>query len=194
MIHVETKTLPDSLQRALRAIGYGRADIGVRPTESYTQWAPSGQGQRAFTMAVNLATGDRTVAQGSWGGPNMFNPSNAVDLDSELRPLPPGFAIVQGTQGYKPSATVMIHPSNAAPLLPATAELSEREQYLVNVFVGLNSHGRKEHFARRSGEHGGPPSEVELLALADRGFITRNKAGAVAVTTAGRNARTRQVL
>jgi hypothetical protein len=85
--------------------------------------------------------------------------------------------------------------------------LSARTQYLINVYVTLNSAGRKDQFQRgrysdpRQGsfqsdwnEHGPllgqVPSEAELAALEDAGFIKRSKNGAITATDLARNLRT----
>lgn len=85
--------------------------------------------------------------------------------------------------------------------------LTARQQYLVNVYVVLNSAGRKDQFQRgrysdpRQGsfysdwnEHGPllgqVPSELELVELEESGFIKRSKSGAITSTDKARSART----
>jgi len=189
--YVEVAELPATLQRALKAVGYDRTDISMQASESYTPAGGSGQGQRRFVMAVNLATGERQEHWGSWGGANMFNPTNAVDLDTSERPIDPGFAVIEGNQGEKTYAYLRLHPSNVVALLPPKCELSERQLALLDVYAGLNSRGRKEYFDRRPKS---VPTEDELAELVALGVITRNKAGAVTVTTKGRNSRSGKVM
>ena len=73
-LYVQTRELPPSLQSALQSVGYGRRDIAVYAAETTSVACAGGQGQRGFVLLVNLATGSRESHQGSWGGPNMFNP------------------------------------------------------------------------------------------------------------------------
>lgn len=183
-MHIETKNLPESIQSALRSVGYGRADILVRASESYTAAQASGNGSRAFVVAVEIATGRTESHMGSWGGANMFSPGNAVDLDTTARPLPPGFAVIEGHHGGgRPVyAELRLHPSNLAPLLPVRATLTERQAFLMYVFARYNSAGRRNEFERK-----GAPSAAELAELVALGYITQNRAGAVSVTTAGKN-------
>jgi hypothetical protein len=146
----------------------------------------SGDGMRAFTVLVNLDTGEQQSHAGSWGGSNMFT-VNQVDSDTTSRPLPPNGAVIHGhTGGGKPPyASITIHPSRAAKLLPAASDaMSERDKLLLCVYARLNSRGRKEWFDRNPGKL---PTDAELASLVERGFITRNKAGSVTITASGRN-------
>lgn len=189
-MHIPTKTLPDSLKSALAAVGYGAADISVRVAETYSAQAPANDGQRGFTMAVNLATGERDERRGSWGGSNAFT-VNAVDSDDTARPLPPGFAVVQGTTGYpRTFATLIIHPSNAAPLLPAKAELTDRQRAILDQFASLTSAGRKNEWERYPASK---PSDSEIAELVAAGMLKQNKAGALSITTEGKNNRGRSL-
>lgn len=185
-IYVQVSELPDSIKSALKAVRYGRNDIGVETRETYMPACGSSSGRRAFVMAVNLATGEREQHLGSWGGPNMFSPSNAVDNDTSSRPLAPGFAVIHGSQGDKVYASLTLHPSNVAALLPAKSDLTDRQRDLLNCYAGLTSAGRKDHWERRGGKK---PTEAELVELVNLGMVTRNKAGAVSITTKGRNNR-----
>lgn len=183
-MYVETSELPECLQRALSSAGIGRKDIRVEAAETYTQRAPSGDGMRGFTTVVNLATGQRESIVGSWGGSNAFSPGNAADNDGAERPLPEGFAIVQGTMGYKPYACVLLNPKNFAPMIPAKPEMSDRLRMLVTIYASLNSAGRKHYFERHSSHKA---TEAELSELVRLGMITRTKSGAITVTAIGRN-------
>lgn len=189
-MHIETKSLPESLKAALRAVGYGAADIGVRVTETYSAQSCANDGQRGFTMAVNIATGERDEHHGSWGGANPFG-ANAVDSDGTARPLAPGFVVVQGTTGYpRTFATLLVHPSNAAPLLPAKAELTDRQRSILGQFAGLTSAGRKNEWERYPASK---PTEAEIAELVARGLLKQNKAGAISITTEGKNNRGRSI-
>ncbi len=185
-VYVEVSTLPETLQYVLRSAGYRRADIAVYVAERASVLGMSGNGYRCFAALVHIASGQAEHFQGSWGGANMFSPTNPVDTNREPQELRPGFALINGREGGdRPvSCSLTVNPANAAPLLPAKPELTEREQEILGVVSSLNSGGRKNYWER----HGNPPTEAELVSLVGRSLITRNRAGAVAITTAGRNA------
>ena len=149
----------------------------------------SNRGQRNFVIAVNLATGETESHHGSWGGANAFNPGNSVDLDTTARPLAPGFAIIHGSEGNGTRASITIHPSNADPLLPAAPALSDRIRYLLGCYRSLTSAGRKNQWAdhSRDPKYCGP-TQAEISEMVAAGLVTQNKAGAVSITTAGKNA------
>ena len=154
-MHIKVKDLPSTLQAALKSCGYARADIGVEAKDNYTmQCRTSGAGRRGFTMAVDLATGKSETVTGSWGGANMFNPGNSVDLDDTRRPLPPNFAVVHGSEGDGVRAYVEVNPQTLIPLLPATAELSKVETALLDVYCGLSTAGRKRQVEQWIGDAG----------------------------------------
>lgn len=187
MIYVPVKTLPAILQYALENAGYHRTDIGVNVRETAYASSHSGDGMRAFTVLVDLETGHATQHWGSWGGANMFTPNNPVDGDTTPRQLPPDGAVINGhTGGGKPAyASLTVHPSRAARLLPSPVEnLSERDRKLLGVYASLNSAGRKQYFERHPSMR---PTATDLQSLADRGFIKVSKAGAVTITADGRN-------
>lgn len=205
--YFKVKELPGTLQAALASVGYGRADIGIRTAETYSMRCSGGDGYRAFVVAVNLATGEAQRATGSWGGANMFNPRNPVDLDGQERPLPPGFAVISGHEGGgRPVyASVEVHPSTMAPLLPSApaAELSALEQTVLEVISGYTSAGRKnewERMAERVLPWTAPYAERQAAAkkmhadiasaqdrLVSLGLVKRAKNGAMTITTEGRN-------
>jgi len=183
-IHCEIKTLPDSLRSALSAVGYGKRDIAVRPVETLSMHAEASDGSRGFVLLVDLATGRREEHWGSWGGANMFNPRNAVDLDTTPRPVPPGMAIVKGSKGGHVFATVYISPANTAALLPAKSELTDRQRSILAQYKSLTSAGRANEWSRYPESK---PTDAELGELVALGLLSRNRAGAVSITTAGKN-------
>ena len=184
-MYVETKTLPDSVQAALRAAGYHRADIEVEvKAELYARGA-YGTGYRAYFALVNLATGETQVELGAWGGANPFSALPLDRPEPQRLTLVPGFAVLTGSVGHKALLDLVLHPDNAARWLPAPAEITPRDKWILGCFAGLTSAGRKNEFERR-GKHA--PQEAEIAGLVSRGYLSRNKAGATAITTKGRNA------
>ncbi len=181
MIHVETKTLPDSLRSALESLGYFRRDIDVTVRESFHPSKAHGTGYRAACVVVNLSTGERKAEVGDWGGSNMHHAA-PVDYADSLA-LAPGFAAIHGSIGHKALLSLVIHPDNAARFLPEKKELSPRVRWILYCYDGLNPRGRKNEFERH-----GAPLASELNALVAAGYLKTNKAGASQITTAGKNA------
>jgi hypothetical protein len=87
-------------------------------------------------------------------------------------------------------------------MLTISVPLTARQQYLVNVYVTLNSAGRKDQFQRGRyrdpqyySNEAGPllgqlPSPTELDELEELGLIAIKKNGAITVTDKGRSVRT----
>jgi hypothetical protein len=184
-VHVKVSELPQSIRNALRAVSYGRADIGVRARETFCPAQGGGNGYRCFAVILDLASGRFEIKQGSWGGANPWNPTNAVDLDTNDYPIPAGVAVIEGSQGGgKPVyASLIVRPENLTPLLPAASEVSERDVYILCAYRSLTSAGRKNEFERR----GNPPSSTELESLTKRGLLAKAGTG-LKITTDGKNA------
>lgn len=183
MPYAIVKELPESLQSALSAVGYGRKDIELRAKETESLFCAGGDGYRGFAVLVNIATGEREVHRGSWGGSNAFNPNNSVDLNDKEYELPLNGAVIKGSEGgSRPVfATITLHPGNMAKFLPAKAELSEAEQHVLWCFKALKSGPyRQSALGTKSGE--------AIEALVGRKFLKRSTNGATQITTEGRNA------
>lgn len=181
--------LPDTLQTALQSIGYHRKDIELIASETVSRHVSGGQGYRGFCVIVNLSTGERKAEIGSWGGANMFNPNNAVDLDTSEYNIHPGFAVIKGSQGDKTFATIYLHTENIVKFLPAKIEMDSRDSWILYTFDALTSAGRKNEWDR----HNDKPSENDLNRLAGLGYLKRSKNGATQITTDGKNALGRKV-
>jgi hypothetical protein len=186
--YMPVKDLPPSIVAMLESVGYGSKDIQIHAAETFELGSAGGNGYRCFAAVCRL-DGSRAfeVTWGSWGGSNMFSPNNAVDRADVGGPLLPAFAVVKGTiGGDRPVyATVYVHPSALAPLLPAPAAVTEKEATILAIFRSLKSSARKEYLGRLGA------TDAEVTALVERGFLTRNKAGATTITTAGKNAAAR---
>lgn len=191
------KDLPAAVQKALKSVGYGRRDIAVEAGETFSAAQGGGQGKKAFSTLVNLSNGDFKTTEGSWGGANIANPTNQTDLDTRVRPLPEGFAVIQGSYGGQDPtyATVRVHPKTMAtitgPALPAgPVNLSPKAMIALNAIGGLISSGRVNEFDREGlGRYGvDNPYVKELLAA---GLVATNAKGAITITLAGKNARRR---
>lgn len=182
-MQIAVKDLPQNLKRALDAIGYRRRDIKVDAKE-FEQPDQGGEGYRGVTAIVNLDTGEYRVAYGSWGGANPYEVT--ADRIDRIQ-LQPNMAVITGTQGGRNNsvfASITVHPSNMAKMLPVTsAPLSERELTILYAFRALKGgEPRQEHFRRYK------VAQAEIDALEAKGLIKVNKAGAAQITTEGRNA------
>lgn len=185
MAHVQVTELPPTVRAALKEVKYFKKDIEMIPSQTYIQRAPSGKGQKGFTLALNIATGQILKHEGSWGGENPFV-RNPIDSDDTTRSLPEGFIVIQGTQGYpRTYAVIYINPNNLVALLPPKDELSDRENALLAVIKQHTSAGRKDFWKRYPKSK---PRQEELDSLVSRGFLKRNKAGAISISTKGKNA------
>jgi hypothetical protein len=108
----------------------------------------------------------------------------------ELRELPPGTCLVVGGVSCGKPATIELQfrPENLAALLPApeVTPLSAQAISALRIISNIRGGFRIGEFQRAGlGTYGGTnPAIVELAAA---GLVTINKAGSVALTTAGRN-------
>ena len=186
MTHIKTKELPEVLQSALRAIGYHRPDIAVEGTEKVSLFDAGGEGRRGFSVLLDLTTGDSRKVQGSWGGANMFNPSNVVDLDDREHTLPPNGAVIQGSEGYKGVyASIYLHPSNIAKVLPPKTEISDKDRSILYAYGCLKSGTYRQEELSRIGA-----SQADIDSLVTRGLLKKAINGATSITTEGKNTRT----
>lgn len=195
-IYVKTRDLPDTVRAVLKELNYNRRDIEIQVSTTFSPSVVSGDGLRAFLAIVNIATGQRHIEWGSWGGPNIFNPQNPVDLDTSRRAIPPGAAIIKGSKGgSRPVyAYIITHPSSV-PLLSSGdngPELSDKERAALDIIGGLVSGYRKVYeFQRRGlGEYGATNPYIQ--SLAQKGLVVVTKSG-IQITTEGRNMRGRRV-
>jgi hypothetical protein len=186
-MYAKVKELPQSLQRALASLGYCKSDVSVTGVETTSLHSLGGDGYRSYACIVNLSTGRFETTLGSWGGPNMFAPTNPVDMDRNSYVIPADGAVILGHEGGNQpvSASIYVAPATLAPMLPTGPTLTEVEQSAINIVGSTISSYRKEAFARA---HVTP---AVLDGLVSKGLLKRNKAGAISITTEGKNARTR---
>jgi hypothetical protein len=180
-IHVPVKELPDSLRSALKRVRYGSRDIGVVAQERVEPNPYAAEGQKGFVLVIDIASGRSRDLEGSWGGASPNGPSE-IDFANRPVPIPEGGAVIIGTEGHPQTmATIYVHPKTIAAMLPPAAETTEREQTILRTIRSLNTAGRKEVFGRER------VTPAEIDALVARGLLSKTKAGAVSITTAGKN-------
>ncbi len=186
------KELPHAIQAALIEVGYGRKDIMVEPSVAYTAGGPGGSSMRSFTAVCDLGSEDRyKIIWGSWGGANMFNKSNQVDLDTASHEIPYNGAVVKGSMGGgRPVyAHVLVNPENLQKMLPAgndvNEELTEQEKKALKIIKTYRAGARKDGFARHDL---GPYTKDNpiLQKFVKNGWIVISGAG-LQITLAGKN-------
>lgn len=188
-MHVDIKELSPALRDALAAVGYGARDVEVVPAQTVDPTVGGGAGMRGFCTIVNLDTGARRTVNGSWGGSNPLAHS-PVDGTAERIELPENGAVVKGTRGYpRTFATIYAHPSAAGGMAlpsgaPADDQLSDEDHQALYCFAAIKGgHYRRDEMQRRG------VSEATVGSLILRGYLKRNRGGATAITTQGKNAR-----
>lgn len=186
---VDTKELPDCVKRALASVGFHKPSVAVKAAETFTVASHCAfEGNRAHTVAVNLSTGEHVKESGAWNGANPFAAAPA-DHDKRERALLPGFVVIQGESGGRGAFfEIFAHPETMAKVLTvgeSADALTADEQTAINTISGYKASYRKAEYERM----GWTPARIEatLSALAAKGLVTRNKAGATQITTAGKN-------
>lgn len=120
-MYIDVRECPPHVRAALEALGYGARDIALEPAETFSPQSEGGKGSRGFCAIVNLATGEREILRGSWGGENPFTRSH-VDGSQESHPMPANACVIKGQTGYpRTFARILVHPDALPRLLPAGA-------------------------------------------------------------------------
>lgn len=181
MVYGPVRELPDCIRRALKSVGYGSRDINIETAEKISIIQAGCDGQRGFVILVNLESGEYTLQKGSWGGSNCFNPDNPVDLDDNEYSIPVNGAVIRGSEGYpRTFARITLHPNNMIRALPEAIVLTEEEKSTMYCYGALTSAYRKNFLIGK---------ETIIDGLIAKGLLKRNAAGAVSITTAGKNTR-----
>jgi len=182
-MYIAVKSLPSVLQLVLKNCGYAKKDIEVYIKESESIFFGGGDGYKGFAVLVNMSTGETKRFDGSWGGSNMFSPNNVVDTLDKNHVIPENGAIIRGFTGGSSGithCTITIQPKNVvAGLLADKPELTEVEAKILGIMSAYKPAYRKPYLA-------GNESVIESLIA--RGFIVRNKAGSLSLSTQGKNA------
>lgn len=183
MTHVLVSELPSVVTKTLSNLGYKKKDIGVSPVEEISLLDLGGAGRRGFVALINLETDEVKITYGSWGGANMFNPTNVVDLDDRSHKLPVNGIVIKGSQSDKTFASIYVHPENMPKYLPAPSNLNEKEKGILYAFNSLKSGIYRTDHLKRIG-----CSEADIQALIDKKLLIKSGRG-ISITLAGKNAR-----
>lgn len=184
-MYAKINELPAPIIAALESVGYGRKDICVEARSTVALSGGGGDGIQCFVTLVNLTTGQHETRYGSWGGANMFNRDNPVDNDHGSYPLPANGVAIRGSRGGgRPVyATLLVPASMVDRMLPAPAvELTPTEREALVIFKSYKGGAYRRDALTRAGV-----TDETITSLVTRGFLTRNRAGATAITTDGKN-------
>lgn len=184
-MRVQTRHLPDIVQRTLRVYGHHRETIDVVEDDFYTpsDARASRQGNRGYMLIVDLLHGSLVSEHwGSWGGSNPFA-KTAVDDEHRAHPIMSGTIVIQGETGYKPSARIVCRPGTLD--LPAQPEVDGELQRALRVICGLKAFARPEAWRREGfGEYNKDnPTIVKLVAI---GAVKVQRNGSIRITPLGR--------
>lgn len=182
-IIILTKELPEPLRKALKEVGYHKQDIQLNTATEISPFDAGGAGQKAFFIAVDLDSGKKVKEEwGSWGGANMFNNSNRVDLDTKSYQIPNNIAVIKGTTGSYVFADITVNSNTAIKALPETkSDLSENHLKILKIFTSITSGYRKQYLGEIEG------SQDLIKELVASGYLKQNAAGSTQITTTGKN-------
>jgi hypothetical protein len=182
MPYVNVKELPETLIAALKECGYHKSDIQILVKDKESILYLGGEGYRGFACLVNMSTGESKTKMGSWGGSNMFNPNNSVDLDDSEYEIPENCAVIRGYTGGTSGVTrctITLSPKNILPCFENMEDLSDDEKHILAIMRAYKPAYRKPYMEGKEGLIDG---------LVDRGYISRNKAGSLSLSVKGKNA------
>ncbi len=173
----------------MKEVGYNKRDIALIAKHSVSPQGMGGDGYRSFISIVNLESGHTNVMYGSWGGANMNNPRNQVDLDSRDYTIPMNGAVIKGVEGgSRPVwAEVFINPDNMSALLPMSTDITAEEKKALEVIGTIKSSYRASEF-EREGLGAYDARNPLIKSLLAKGFISARAGGGIQITTLGKNA------
>jgi hypothetical protein len=183
-IHSPVKDLPDILQRILKSLKYHKRDIVIRFKDKESVFGAGGDGRREFSVLVNLSTDQYETKYGSWGGANIFNRTNQVDLDQNEYALMPNLCVIKGSEGgYGTMASITFHPDNAIKMLPPKPELTGKQQTILYAYDSIKpGQYRKDELARCKA------TDQDIEEMIKLGLLKKDGRG-IQITTMGKNAR-----
>lgn len=184
--HVEVKNLPDSVRKALKAVGYGGRDIKVEATPSVSLQGVGGEGYRDFAVILDLVSGASETFEGSWGGASSGSSQKLVDSDIRKHTIPMNGAVIKGSKSSGPVYAVLyVNPGNMPTFVGTKVELTGNEDLALAAICGLNSSGRKDFFDRYSlGIYDAKNPLIQ--SLVSKGLVSATGTG-IKATTEGRN-------
>lgn len=184
---IKTKDLPLVVQSVLANHGFHKQDIKVEVTETFDCFCSGSEGSRGYVSIIDLSDNSVREFEGSWGGANMFNPHNRVDKDQNEYPMLENLMVIKGTEGYVKTASVLVHPSNMAKMIPSsdTVEMSYEETVALNIINSHVTRGRVDEFHRIGFGHYSTNNKL-VCSLKDKGMV-KFVGNGVQLTLEGKN-------
>jgi hypothetical protein len=187
---VDVRALPDGIQRALQTLRYGRRNIEVVPTRTFSV-ATAFEGNRAVSVTVDIWSGRTSDWQtGSWGGSNPFE-DRPIDRPGNIQ-VPNDSVVIAGETGGRGNfLRVYVRPEDLDMIMPEGKDenivISDDEKKALGIVGGIKGGYRAEEFRRsRLGEYG--PDNPLIKSLASKGLVKVSRTG-IQITTLGRNYR-----
>jgi hypothetical protein len=185
-MHVELTDLSPVIRRALESVDYHARDVSLEAKDEVDlRTYGGGAGARGFVTVINLTTGKFHTEVGDWGGPGLGN--RLADFSEDRVKLTDEMAVIVGTMGHpRTFAHIYANGTVLGRFLPSGEEevLTDTELKGLYVYSSIKSGYRRNELDRLHVlEH------PTIDSLVDRGYLKRNRAGAVQITTKGKNAR-----
>lgn len=186
MSAVHVKEFPAILRLAFP--GYSGRKFKVESSADVTLHSDSWEGgSKVSYRLIDLETGEVRGVTREFGNP-YTNPSGQVPTVA----LRPGLAVVAHSIfcGKDTGLTAYLHPDNFVAMLPPAIEMSADERRALDIIGSYKGgHHRAEAWRGLPGRY--EAANPLIQSLAAKRLVTINRAGAVAITTEGRNARSR---
>ena len=184
--------LEKTFGRATKDVAVSIHDAGGISLTSY--WSG---GTRDYHKVVKLD--DMTVLTVPENGSGFTAVDRACGPSGLPLDLPaPGYAVVTFTDGCRTSWHIAIHRENAVKMLPAPMEFTWAENVAL---VSLYEFKAKDEYGKTRAQQSRRECGIEIAdydaavaSLVVRGIFSQNKAGALSLTTVGKNNRCRKSL
>jgi len=181
-MYIFVNDLPPIVQQTLRRFSYFRKDISITPKESVSIRSSGGAGQRDYTAIIQVGSNEVETHTGSWGGANIFNPDNEVDLGEKAIKIEPHIMVIKGSEGGHAYANIYAHSSIVKLYACDIESVSEQEKSVLKAYKELKSGPYRTEALNRVPNH-----RIIVSDLVNRGMLKQSKNGATQITTKGKN-------
>jgi hypothetical protein len=183
--YFELKHLPTPVQDHIKnTLRLNPKDVEVKVATNVSPDTAYGDGHRAhFALIHNAGEKPTRMTWSSWGGANPFSP-RPLDRPPEKFDIPSGHSVVTGSSQRYVRA-VYFHPDDIAKILPSqeTPDLSDQHFKALDVYKSIKPGPyRREYLSRHN------VTTQHIDDLVNSGYLRKNKAGAISITTSGKNA------
>lgn len=126
----EFKTLPECAKAALKELGFHGSTVSLEIVPDCVIDLHSHccfEGNRAFTILINLGTGEYKSLTGSFGGANPYSKTIVDDTEGKKFTIPEGMMTIKGEIGGMGSfAMVYLRPDNVVPGMLSCPAIDDR--------------------------------------------------------------------